>query len=90
MNALIYSVLLGHFIAAFAVLGMPLFLPYVLPSLSGSITPQWIGMLYILPTLCTATVAGFWGRFADCRGRRLSLLRAQLGMAVGFFDLRRF
>lgn len=85
VDRLIYSVLFCHFIAAMAALGMPLFLPYVLPTLNGDNTIEWAGVLFILPTLCTALAARFWGHFADKHGRRLSLLRAQLGLALGFF-----
>ncbi|MGR5058447.1 MFS transporter [Vibrio rotiferianus] len=84
MTKLIYSVLLCHFIAAFAALGMPLFLPVVLPTLGTQIDTDWAGVLFILPTFCTAVAARFWGQFADKYGRRRSLLRAQLGLAVGF------
>ncbi|USD53151.1 MFS transporter [Vibrio sp. SCSIO 43153] len=84
MTKLIYSVLLCHFIAAFAALGMPLFLPVVLPTLGTQIDTDWAGVLFILPTFCTAIAARFWGQFADKYGRRRSLQRAQLGLAVGF------
>ncbi|WP_045390575.1 MFS transporter [Vibrio rotiferianus] len=84
MTKLIYSVLLCHFIAAFAALGMPLFLPVVLPTLGTQIDTDWAGVLFILPTFCTAVAARFWGQFADKYGRRRSLLRAQLGLAAGF------
>ncbi|WP_339388377.1 MFS transporter [Vibrio caribbeanicus] len=84
MTKLIYSVLLCHFIAAFAALGMPLFLPTVLPTLGSSVNAEWAGVLFILPTFCTAMAARFWGQFADRYGRRRSLLRAQIGLAAGF------
>ncbi len=84
MTKLIYSVLLCHFIAAFAALGMPLFLPTVLPTLGSSVNTEWAGVLFILPTFCTAVAARFWGQFADRYGRRRSLLRAQIGLAAGF------
>lgn len=84
MTRLIYCVLLCHFIAAFAALGMPLFLPMVLPTLGAHIDSDWAGILFILPTFCTALAARFWGQFADKFGRRRSLLRAQLGLAAGF------
>ncbi|MEF1262045.1 MFS transporter, partial [Vibrio harveyi] len=84
MTKLIYSVLLCHFIAAFAALGMPLFLPTVLPTLGAHINADWAGVLFILPTFCTAMAARFWGQFADQYGRRRSLLRAQVGLAAGF------
>jgi MFS family permease len=84
MTKLIYCVLLCHFIAAFAALGMPLFLPMVLPTLGAHVDSDWAGILFILPTFCTALAARFWGQFADKFGRRRSLLRAQLGLAAGF------
>ena len=84
MTKLIYSVLLCHFIAAFAALGMPLFLPTVLPTLGSSVNAEWAGVLFILPTFCTAMAARFWGQFADRYGKRRSLLRAQIGLAAGF------
>jgi MFS family permease len=84
MTRLIYCVLLCHFIAAFAALGMPLFLPMVLPTLGAHIDSDWAGILFILPTFCTALAARFWGQFADKFGKRRSLLRAQLGLAAGF------
>ena len=84
MTRLIYCVLLCHFIAAFAALGMPLFLPMVLPTLGAHIDSDWAGILFILPTFCTALAARYWGQFADKFGKRRSLLRAQLGLAAGF------
>lgn len=81
---LIFVVLVCHFIAAFAALGMPVFMPKVLPALD-STAPVWLaGVFFIIPTLCTATAAPLWGRFADKFGRKNSLLRAQLGLAAGF------
>ena len=61
MTKLIYCVLLCHFIAAFSALGMPLFLPMVLPTLGAHIDANWAGALFILPTFCTALAARFWG-----------------------------
>ncbi len=49
MTKLIYSVLLCHFIAAFAALGMPLFLPVVLPTLGASIDADWAGYCLSYP-----------------------------------------
>src|SRR3546814_10559143 len=43
-----------------------------------------IGVLFVLPTLCTALAAPIWGRWADRNGCRLSLLRAHAGLFAGF------
>lgn len=78
------SVLLGHYLSAFTALGAPLFLPRILVDLDAP-APTWsIGVLYVLPTLCTALAAPVWGRLADRHGCRLSLLRAHAGLAAGF------
>lgn len=45
---------------------------------------MFIGWFYVLPTVCTAISSPFWGRFADKYGKRLSLIRAQLGLVIGF------
>lgn len=77
-------VLAAHYLAAFTALGMPIFMPRVLAELAPG-APTWLaGALYVLPTLCTALTATTWGRLADRYGRRLSLLRAQAGLALGF------
>lgn len=81
---IVAPVLAAHYLAAFTALGMPLFMPRVLQGLAPG-APDWLsGVLYVLPTVCTALTAGAWGRLADKHGRKLSLLRAQLGLAVGF------
>ncbi|MDB6051133.1 MAG: transporter [Pseudomonas sp.] len=81
---LIGSVLLGHYLSAFTALGIPLYLPRILADLAPNI-PGWsIGVLFVLPTLCTALAAPLWGRWADRKGCRLSLLRAHGGLFVGF------
>ena len=78
------SVLAAHYLAAFTALGMPVFMPRVLAGLAPG-APDWLsGLLYVLPTVCTALTAATWGRLADRYGRKLSLLRAQAGLAVGF------
>jgi MFS family permease len=81
---LIASVLLGHYLSAFTALGIPLYLPRILDDLAVTV-PGWaIGVLYVLPTVCTAVAAPLWGRLADRHGCRLSLLRAHAGLGFGF------
>ncbi|WP_333919714.1 MFS transporter, partial [Xanthomonas hortorum] len=84
MKRVLGPVLAAHYLAAFTALGMPLFLPQVLAELAPSAAVGWSGVLYVLPTLCTALTASTWGRLADRYGRKRSLLRAQLGLALGF------
>ncbi|MBB3806597.1 MFS family permease [Xanthomonas arboricola] len=84
MKRILGPVLAAHYLAAFTALGMPLFLPQVLAELAPGAAVGWSGVLYVLPTLCTALTAGTWGRLADRYGRKRSLLRAQLGLALGF------
>lgn len=81
---LIASVLLGHYLSAFTALGIPLYLPRILADLAPD-APGWsIGVLFVLPTLCTALAAPLWGQLADRHGCRLSLLRAHAGLFAGF------
>ncbi|HIC47181.1 MAG TPA: MFS transporter [Methylophaga aminisulfidivorans] len=77
-------VLSCHFLAAFTVLGMPLYLPQILSEFSLSQDSIWIGILFSLPTIMTALSAPWWGKFADHIGRKLSLLRALIGLTVAF------
>ncbi|WP_425510410.1 MFS transporter [Xanthomonas translucens] len=84
MMRVLRSVLAAHYLAAFTALGMPLFMPRVLAQLAPH-SPDWlVGVLYVLPTICTALTAATWGRLADRYGRKLSLVRALLGLAFGF------
>ncbi|GGO84109.1 MFS transporter [Marinobacterium nitratireducens] len=76
--------MLCHFIAALAALGMPPFFAGILLEEFGSGRTELVGWFYVLPTVCTALAAPWWGRFADRFGARPSLLRAQLGLALGF------
>jgi len=78
------AVLTAHYLAAFTALGMPVFMPRVLAGLAPD-APDWLsGLLYVLPTICTALTATAWGRLADRYGRKLSLMRAQAGLVLGF------
>lgn len=72
-----------HFTAAFAALGLPPYLPQLLPTL-GDPHARWAGVLYVIPTAATALAAPLWGRLADRYGRKKLLLRAQFGLAAAF------
>lgn len=77
-------VVLCHFVAAFTALGLPPYLTEALRSMGGD-QSRWAGILYILPTICVAISAPFWGKMADRYGSRKLLIRAQLGLAISYF-----
>lgn len=79
-----WTVLAGHFMSAFAALGMPPFFPMILSQRFGDEAGYLAGWLYGLPILMTALTAPAWGRLADRVGVRAMLVRAQLGLAVSF------
>lgn len=79
----VYAVAGCHFVASFAALGLPPYLVEILPTL-GDENARWAGVLYVVPTICGALAAPFWGALADRFGRKRLLLRAQLGLAVTF------
>lgn len=84
MRRILGAVFTAHYLAAFTALGMPVFMSRVLAQLAPH-APDWmVGTLYVLPTICTALTATTWGKLADRYGRKLSLMRAQLGLACGF------
>lgn len=78
------SVMLCHFVSSLAALGMPPFFAILLSEEFGSSQRYLVGWLYVLPTVFAALAAPWWGRFADRYGARRSLIRAQLGLALGF------
>lgn len=73
----------AHCASAFAALGLPPYLAVLLPQL-GDPEARWAGVLYVVPTLCTALSASVWGRLADRFGPKPLLMRAQLGLAAAF------
>ncbi|WP_430297592.1 MFS transporter [Sinomonas sp. B1-1] len=73
----------AHCASAFAALGLPPYLGVLLPQL-GDPAASWAGVLYVVPTLCTALSASLWGRLADRVGPKPLLVRAQLGLAAAF------
>jgi MFS family permease len=80
----VYIVLFCHFLTAFTALGMPLFMPRMLGSLIEGDPQYLIGVMFVVPPLCAAVTAPWWGRFADKYGKKKSLLRAQCGLTAGF------
>lgn len=78
------AVMVAHFAAAFAALGVP---PYFGTMLRDSLheSRSWLaGLLYVVPTLLTALSSPFWGKLADRIGAKPLLIRAQLGLALSF------
>jgi MFS family permease len=78
------TIMAGHFIAAFAALGMPPFFALILEKSLHSDAVYLAGWLYVVPTFCTAISSPWWGRLADRFGKKPLLLRAQLGLAGSF------
>ncbi|WP_373376854.1 MFS transporter [Cupriavidus nantongensis] len=77
-------VMLCHFIAAFAALGMPPFFALILQRSLHNDVPWLAGAFYVVPTLLAAISAPWWGRLADRFGKKPLLMRAQLGLAASF------
>lgn len=84
MRNTLLVVLACHFLAAFTVLGVPLYLPRLLTSFGIAERSLWAGVLFSLPAVMTALSSAWWGRFADRYGRRLSLQRALTGLTLAF------
>jgi len=78
------TVMLCHFVAAFAALGMPPFFALILEGTLQSGQPFLAGWLYVVPTFFTALSSPWWGKLADRYGKKRLLLRAQLGLAASF------
>lgn len=81
---ILITVLFCHFLTAFTALGMPLFMPRMLNSLTTENSDYLVGVMFVVPVLCSAFSAPWWGRFADKYGKKRSLLRSQLGLTCGF------
>jgi MFS family permease len=78
------AIMAGHFISAFAALGMPPFFAHILTTSLQADAAYLAGWLYVLPILCTAVSSPWWGKLADRFGKKPLLLRAQLGLAASF------
>ncbi|MBT9568947.1 MAG: MFS transporter [Thiobacillus sp.] len=78
------TIMVCHFIAAFAALGMPPFFALILDRSLHSDAAYLAGWLYVVPTFFTALSSPWWGRLADRYGTRPLLIRAQLGLSASF------
>ena len=81
---IVATVMVCHFIAAFAALGMPPFFALILDQSLHSEATYLAGWLYVVPTFFTAISCPWWGKLADKYGKKPLLLRAQLGLAGSF------
>lgn len=81
---IVVTVMVCHFIAAFAALGMPPFFALILDQSLHSEATYLAGWLYVVPTFFTAISSPWWGKLADKYGKKPLLLRAQLGLAGSF------
>jgi len=84
MNRVLIAVLVCHFLAAFTVLGMPLYLPVLFTDMGLPQSSPWVGFVFAWPTLLTALSGPLWGKAADRFGRRFSLIRALAGLSIAF------
>lgn len=78
------AVLACHFVSAFAALGLPPFFAVILGKSFHSEETYLVGGLYIVPALFAALAGPWWGALADRVGKKISLLRAQLGLSASF------
>lgn len=81
---MVMVVMFCHFIAAFAALGMPPFFALILSKSLHNSNAYLVGWFYVVPTFFTALSSPWWGLFADRIGKKISLLRAQLGLSASF------
>ncbi|PPK75989.1 putative MFS family arabinose efflux permease [Methylobacter tundripaludum] len=81
---MVMVVMFCHFIAAFAALGMPPFFALILSKSLHNSNAYLVGWFYVVPTFFTALSSPWWGAFADRIGKKVSLLRAQLGLSASF------
>ena len=81
----IISVWFGCFFTGLAISQILPFLPLYVEQLgvtSHEALSMWSGLTFSVTFLVSAIVSPMWGSLADCKGRKLMLLRASLGMAV--------
>lgn len=83
-SRIVATIMVCHFVAAFAALGMPPFFALILNKSLHSEATYLAGWLYVMPTFFTAISSPWWGKLADKFGKKPLLLRAQLGLAGSF------
>lgn len=80
----VLAVMAGHFVAAFAALGMPPFFALILEQSLHNEARYLAGWFYVVPTAFAALSSPWWGRLADRYGKKRLMIRAQLGLAASF------
>lgn len=83
-RTVILTVMVCHFIAAFAALGMPPFFTLILEDSLHSDATYLAGWFYVVPTFFAALSSPWWGKLADRFGKKPLLIRAQLGLSASF------
>lgn len=83
-RGIVLTVMLCHFIAAFAALGMPPFFALILEKSLHNEASYLAGWFYVVPTLFAALSSPWWGSLADRFGKKPMLIRAQIGLAASF------
>jgi len=83
-RTIVLAVMAGHFVAAFAALGMPPFFALILEQSLHNEAHYLAGWFYVVPTAFAALSSPWWGRLADRYGKKQLLIRAQLGLAASF------
>lgn len=64
---------------------MSAYYPLVLERSYAQKEAAWGGLFYVIPLLLMTLAGPLWGQFADRFGKRLSLLRAQLGLSLALY-----
>lgn len=83
-RTVIPMIMVCHFIAAFAALGMPPFFALILKDSLHSEATYLAGWFYVVPTFFMALSSPWWGKLADRFGKKPLLIRAQLGLSASF------
>ncbi|MBX3172210.1 MAG: MFS transporter [Candidatus Eremiobacteraeota bacterium] len=85
MHRPLILIVLCHFLASFSVLGMSPYYPTLLERSYALKDPALGGVFYVIPLLVMGLAGPLWGWFADRFGQKLSLARAQLGLALALY-----
>ncbi|PTN12399.1 MFS transporter [Nitrosomonas aestuarii] len=81
---IVTTIMICHFVAAFAALGMPPYFALILDKSLHSEEVYLAGWFYVVPTFFAAISSPWWGKLADRYGKKPLLLRAQIGLAGSF------